>query len=132
MTNVTWEFEAAIIDIAIDEGEVVIGLEKDPEDAKRDPDKAEPDDPKSELLNIDDEASKLEPLLNGVCGLELVIIEAVFNTEEELKEPNDEEPNNAKDDKPAIKLDPEPPEFCTELPDPAPTNDAVVAPMGED
>lgn len=42
------------------------------------------------------------------------------------------ESDDAKDDEPAVVLVPELPELGTELPNTAPTDDAVVAPVGED
>ena len=139
VSDAVCELEIVIIDVAVDEGgapEIVIRLEnEDSEDAKEDLDKAEPDGPKRKFVAIDGEALKFEAVVNAVCGLELAIIEDLFNAEEELKEPDDEDPNDATDDEPAVVLEPEVPELRIELPDlldTAPTDDAVVAFVGED
>ena len=68
---------------------------------KEEPDKTEADDPKSELVKID-EAAEPSPVVDAICELELAIIEAVFNKVGELKEPSDEDPNDAKEDEPAV------------------------------
>lgn len=105
VSDAVCEFEVAIIDVAGNGqgfSEEVMKEDKDPEDAKEDSNVAEPDDPKSELVTTNDEATEAEAAVDTICELELAITEAVFKKDEELKEANDEDPNDAKEEEPAV------------------------------